>query len=294
MPLVGRRQARLDPLEEPVLLVLVVVVRRPPGQLDRRVDEERAEEVEDPANCVDRRRADRDEDAAHHQGQHDADHQRRLLELLRHRELGHDDEEDEQVVDRQRVLGQPAGEELAAVLVPRRRPDAEAEQRRRDRRTTRARSPPPSRGLVRAAAPMMKTSKSRNTAIVTPMVRPPDPGGNVHGAFRAFRSRVHDEQCRRSLPPGVRRTGGPGTAARGPETVMTRTAAKEYSPPCRPSLPDRRGSIRIDSRGRCHRREPAATAWSARVTDVDRLPAPRHRRVRRCPALRPPRTAART
>ena len=66
-------------------------------------------------NRVDRRRAEGDEDAAEDQRQDDADHQRELLQLPRHLQAAHDDDEDEQVVDRQAVLGQPAGEELARV-----------------------------------------------------------------------------------------------------------------------------------------------------------------------------------
>ena len=61
---------------------------------------------------VDRRGAHHDEDRAHDQRQHDADHQRGLLERPGHRELRHDDDEDEQVVDGEGVLRQPAGEEL--------------------------------------------------------------------------------------------------------------------------------------------------------------------------------------
>ena len=56
-----------------------------------------------------------DEDAAEDQRQDDADQQGELLQLPRHLQLGHDDDEDEQVVDRQAVLGQPAGEELPGV-----------------------------------------------------------------------------------------------------------------------------------------------------------------------------------
>ena len=49
--------------------------------------EERAEEVEDPAEVLDQLRAQQDEDAAQHERDHDADHQHFLLELRRHREL---------------------------------------------------------------------------------------------------------------------------------------------------------------------------------------------------------------
>ena len=113
VPLLGGGQVLLGEQDELVLLVLVVVVRAALlGELPRRVEEEQAEDVEHPAEVVDRRGADHDEDRAHDQGQHDADHQRGLLVLTRHRELRHDDDEDEQVVDGEAVLRQPAGEEL--------------------------------------------------------------------------------------------------------------------------------------------------------------------------------------
>ena len=46
------------------------------------------------------------------EGQDDAHQKRELLKLTRHLELGHDDDEDEQVVDREAVFGDPAGKEL--------------------------------------------------------------------------------------------------------------------------------------------------------------------------------------
>ena len=119
VPLLGGREPPLDPLQQPVLLEVLLVRLALGGQLDGGVDEEGAEEVEDPAEVLDRRRADGDEDPAHHQGQDDADQQGRLLQRPGHREPRHDDDEDEQVVDRQAVLREPAGVELARV--PRRR-----------------------------------------------------------------------------------------------------------------------------------------------------------------------------
>jgi len=50
------------------------------------------------------------------QGEDDPDQQGRLLQLPGYGEPAHDHDEDEQVVDRQGVLGEPAGEELPAVL----------------------------------------------------------------------------------------------------------------------------------------------------------------------------------
>ena len=106
----------------------VVVVLGVACQLDRGVDQERAEDVEDPGELVDRRGADRDEDAAEDQRQDDADQQRLLLVLPGTAKLRHDDQEDEQVVDRQAVFGQPAGEELEAELAAVAVPDPDTER----------------------------------------------------------------------------------------------------------------------------------------------------------------------
>ena len=84
--LLGRREAALDQLEQAVLLELVVVALATRGELDRRVDEERAEDVEDPGVGVDDDRAEGDEDAAQDDRDDDADHERRLLQLQRHPE----------------------------------------------------------------------------------------------------------------------------------------------------------------------------------------------------------------
>jgi hypothetical protein len=100
----------------------------PRRQLDGRVDEERAEEVEDPRVRVDHHGAQGDEDAAQDDRDDDADHERGLLQLLRHLEAGHDEQEHEEVVDRQGVLGQPPGVELAGVLPAPLEPDEQPEE----------------------------------------------------------------------------------------------------------------------------------------------------------------------
>src|SRR5674476_541700 len=65
LPLLGCREARLDPLQEHVLLILVVFALALTGQFDGGVDEESAEHVEDPGELVDGHRSDGDEDATH-------------------------------------------------------------------------------------------------------------------------------------------------------------------------------------------------------------------------------------
>ncbi len=124
----ARRQVLAGPAHQGVLAVVLSAARALAGQLHRGVDQEPTEEVEHPAELVDRRRADRDERAPHHQGEHDADEQGGLLVLLGDRQLAHDDDEDEQIVDRERVLRQPAGVELPGKPRAADREDAQAEQ----------------------------------------------------------------------------------------------------------------------------------------------------------------------
>ena len=122
---VGRTRAH--PADDGVLAVLVVVGLALGGELDRGEDEERAEDVEDPGVALDDRRAEGDEDRPQDQRDEDAAHEHRLLQLPRHVEAGHDQQEHEQVVDREAVLGDPAGEELHRVLATGPAPHREAE-----------------------------------------------------------------------------------------------------------------------------------------------------------------------
>ena len=114
---------RHDPRDEPdeaagpVLLGPVLV-----GPLDALaglghggVDEPGAEDVEDRREVLDEGGAGQDEDQAQHQGDDDARQQHLLLVGARHPEGGEHDDEDEEVVDAQRLLGDVAGEVLLAV-----------------------------------------------------------------------------------------------------------------------------------------------------------------------------------
>jgi hypothetical protein len=74
--------------------------------------------------------ADGDEGAAHDQRGGDAEQQHPVLVGGRHRERGHDDDEDEQVVHRQALFDQPAGEALRARTAAPHRPDQPAEGQR--------------------------------------------------------------------------------------------------------------------------------------------------------------------
>ena len=89
-----------------------------------------AEEVEDPREVRDEAGPDRDERPAQDEGDDDPDHQHLLLVDLRHREARHQQQEDEQVVDREGLLGEVPGEVLAAVRPARHGAQAYAEQQR--------------------------------------------------------------------------------------------------------------------------------------------------------------------
>src|SRR5690606_22551103 len=76
--------------------------------------------------------ADRDEESAQHERDHDPDQEHLLAVSPRHREPAHDEQEDEQVVGAERVFGEPAGEELPSVTRPRHeqqsRPEAHGQE----------------------------------------------------------------------------------------------------------------------------------------------------------------------
>src|SRR5262249_42750102 len=81
-------------------------------ELDAGEDEEDGEEVENPVEPMDERRPDENEHAPQGNGTEDAEEEHPVLGRLRHAEVGEDNEEDEEVVDRERILQQIASEEL--------------------------------------------------------------------------------------------------------------------------------------------------------------------------------------
>ena len=99
-------------------------------QLDRGVEQKQPEQIEHPAELRDGRSADGDEDATQNQRDHDANQQRLLLVGARHRELGHDDQKDEEIIDRQALLGDETREILGAMLRPPDPPETAAEDHR--------------------------------------------------------------------------------------------------------------------------------------------------------------------
>ena len=148
-----------------VLVVFAVVA----VDLHRRAQQERAEEEEHPTERIDHRCTERNEDAAKDERQDDADQQRELLQRPGNHQLGHDHDEDEQVVDREAVLGNPAGKELPCVARAGDSPDTEAEHHRQGDVDADEEAGLLHRRFVRAAADQESTSMTRITAI-TPMV----------------------------------------------------------------------------------------------------------------------------
>ena len=239
VPLLGRGEPPLDPLEQPVLLVVLLAELALRRQLDRRVDEEGAEDVEDPAEVLDRGGAKSDEDPAHDQRQDDAHEQGCLLVHPRHLELRHDDDEDEQVVDGEAVLRQPAGVELARVLrageerAPRSRRRWPARRRTRWRSRTRASSGSCGR------RPMMNTSTASR-----PTSRAMLASHNQVGTFtRGYLRRRWIAPEVSSARPAV--AGGPAAPGRTQSGRDDDAAAKEYSPPLPLSLASRPGCRHI-------------------------------------------------
>ena len=196
-----------DPLanladQEVVLGVLVVVALEVlQGQLDGGVDKKGAEDEEDPAELLDRGLADGDKRTAEDQRQDDAHQQSELLELAGHLQLRHDDDEDEQVVDREAVLGDPTCKEFAGVLRPRKHPDAEPEKNREADEDADEDAALFGGRLVRAA-PQNEDVDEQHRCHHS---NGDDPGVkmNVHAAFRAVRSRATRGCLRRRR--GVRR-----------------------------------------------------------------------------------------
>ena len=80
---VADRQDAAQEAQDGVLLEVGLVVLALDREPDRRVDEERAEDVEHPARRGDRRGAGEDEDRAQHQRQDDADVEHLVLRQAR-------------------------------------------------------------------------------------------------------------------------------------------------------------------------------------------------------------------
>src|SRR5208283_5504348 len=86
-------------------------------QLDAAVNEDRTEDVDEPAEPVQQRDAGRDEDGAHDERAHHAPEQHVVLQDTWHSEVSEEEQKYEQVVDTERKLDQITGDELQRELV---------------------------------------------------------------------------------------------------------------------------------------------------------------------------------
>ena len=143
----------------------------------------------------------------------------------RHGEPGHDDDEDEQVVDAQAVLGDVAGDELAARR-PRpedEQPDREQRPRARRRRAPRGRLPHRHRGLAAGDDDQVEHDDGheaeRRSAIQT---------SGRHGSEHESSEGVAEDDGSKVSSARVPRTSSTGNADEAFRDDDT--AAKEYSP----------------------------------------------------------------
>lgn len=121
MVLVGDGPEPADELDDADLGdldVLLVVAHGVPERLDGREQQDRAEDEEGERQVLHHLGADGDEDAAQHERSDHAEQQHPLAQFVGHRERGKEQHEDEQVVDRQRLLDEEAGEEVEARDAP--------------------------------------------------------------------------------------------------------------------------------------------------------------------------------
>jgi hypothetical protein len=88
------------------------------GESDGRPDQQHPEHQEGGGEDADRGGAHGDEDGPHDQRERDAEQQHLLAVLVGNRERLHDDQEDEEVVDREALLDHPAGEVLGRLSEP--------------------------------------------------------------------------------------------------------------------------------------------------------------------------------
>jgi len=100
--------------------------------LPGRVDEDGAEDGDDPVEAMHQRHAGEDQRAAQDDGAQHAPEEDAVLVPRRDGEALEEQDEDEEVVDRERLLQQVAGEELQPLLAAVAEPDEEAEAHRED------------------------------------------------------------------------------------------------------------------------------------------------------------------
>ena len=110
-----------DPTHRRVLGKIGLVIAGP-EHFDAGIDQEGGENVQHPVSLIDQRRTRRDHDPAQHDDCYDTPQQRTVLVLLRDREEGENQADDEDIVDRQRLFDEEPGivlhTEICALLDP--------------------------------------------------------------------------------------------------------------------------------------------------------------------------------
>ena len=252
----------LGALGPPVALGDLVVAVTAPDQTDRGPDQETAENVEHPREAGDEHRAGGDEQPPQDERQHDAHQQDRLLVGRRHLEPGHDDHEDEQVVERQAVLGQPARIELAAEAAAPPRIDPDTEEQGQGHVDAHGEAGLPHRGP--APPPAHDEEVDREDAEDEGQRDTPDRRTHPHG-----RPLIAGSEPRAPIHPGVRAwAGGP----RPSRTSRRRGSASRRQRPIRRARRDSRAGCPGRALDRCCPGSAPAT--------------PRHRPARTAPTPR--------
>ena len=181
---VGHREALAGELHHRVVLDLRLLVAVA-EQLHRREQQDQPEDQEHEREQLEQRGAEQDEDHPQDQRQHDPDDQDLLLVLVGHRERAHDDHEHEQVVDRQALLDDVAGEVLAAGLPARDRPEDDAEADRDGDVEDRPQRRLAEAHVVRARTASVRSIASRTTTRPTVAAQP----AKVTSSMRRVNSR---------------------------------------------------------------------------------------------------------
>ena len=187
-----------------------------------------------------------------------------------HLERRHDDDEDEQVVDRQRVLGDVPGEELAGRTAPGEEPEPEPE-----RHGQRDVEQHPAGGLAgghRVRLVVDEEQVGQDDRDQATDGGQPEPQGHVHAGVLPEEVVRAASSGPRSLPSTrtkgtttPRPTGDTGYPPERADTVLTMPPRAGYSPPvllhCHGSATTAPALVVTDAPGRC-----ASCAWCSRST----------------------------
>ena len=161
-----------------------------------------------------------------------------------HRELRHDQDEDEEVVDAQRLLGDEAREELPGGLAAAEEQQAEPEEPGQDDPDDRPDSGFLDRHVVRLAA---DEEVDRDQGGTGRQWSGPTGSGKHPLRLRQYVT-ANDQRrrCRRSLPPGPRpdRRHGPTPRDHGRSVLTGTPRGREYSPPCEEQYPNHQGKVK--------------------------------------------------